>query len=288
VPRSIPKQAPKLSLSEYITALVCKSELTSPFVTAGVCPTEASTEYEDAECCCNALPTIVSVDAIYIHLVHSINKDAEAELLRPGSPSRQTFDHLLSYGDVIALPGTRSAFEEGSRIIYVFPMLGSVSPWSSKATDISALCNLTNHINRLEHGVAFAVRIDDGVLLRQDLDLFSPHIHDRMNQTASLTPPTQNTIFLESQPAPLCAVNITPTDMSPREKLKHANKELGLTLASDEINYLVDAFILGTDLIARNPTDAGLFMFVQVNLEHCRPKISGRLTGCHNQPPSSQ
>src|SRR6266576_3537777 len=137
----------------------------------------------------NTLPTIISVDAIHIHLVHSVNQDAEAELLQPDSPSRRTLNRLLSYGDDIALPGTRSAFEDGSRIIYVLPRLGSVSPWSSKATDISVLCNLANHIKRLEHGVAFVIRIDDGVLSQQDLDLFSPHIHDRMTQIASFVPP---------------------------------------------------------------------------------------------------
>jgi phosphoribosylformylglycinamidine synthase len=221
----------------------------------------------------NALPTIVSVDAVHIHLVHSVNRDAEVELLRPDSPSRRTLDRLLSYGDDIALPGTRSTFEEGSGVIYVLPRPGSVSPWSSKATDISVLCNLANHIKRLERGVAFVVRIDDGVLSQQDLDLFSSHIHDRMTQTVSFAPPTQNTIFLESQPAPLRTVDITPTDTSPREKLERANKKLGLALASDEINYLVDAFISGTDPIARNPTDAELFMFAQVNSEHCRHKI---------------
>ena len=221
----------------------------------------------------NTLPTIVSVDAIHIHLVHSVNKDAEAELLRPDSPSRRTLDRLLSYGDDIALPGTRSAFEEGSEIIYVLPRPGSVSPWSSKATDISVLCNLANHIKRLERGVAFVVRIYNGVLSEQDLDLFSYHIHDRMTQTVSFAPPTQIAIFLESQPAPLRVVDINPTDTSPMEKLERANKKLGLALASDEINYLVDAFISGTDPIARNPTDAELFMFAQVNSEHCRHKI---------------
>lgn len=219
------------------------------------------------------VPAVSSVDAIYIHLVHSANDDAEAELLRPDSLSRQTLDRLLSYGDDIALPETRSAFEEASGVIYVLPRPGSVSPWSSKATDISALCNLANHVKRLERGVAFIVRIDDGALSQRDLDLFSPHLHDRMTQTASFAPPTQNTIFLESQPAQLRTVDITPADTSPREKLERANKELGLALASDEINYLVDAFISGTSPIARNPTDAELFMFAQVNSEHCRHKI---------------
>ena len=223
----------------------------------------------------NTLPTIVSVDAIHIHLVHSVNKDAESELLRHDSSSRRTLDRLLSYGDDIALPGTRSAFEEGSGIIYVLPRPGSVSPWSSKATDISVLCNLANHIKRLERGVAFVVRIHDGVLSQQDLDLFSPHIHDRMTQTASFAPPTKNTIFLESLPAPLRAVDITPTDTSQREKLERANKELGLALASDEINlHLVDAFISGTDPHRTQPNGRGTFHVRAGQLsEHCRHKI---------------
>ena len=219
------------------------------------------------------VPAVSSVDAIYIHLVHSASDDAEAELLRSDSLSRRTLDRLLSYGDDFALPGTRAAFEQASGVIYVLPRPGSVSPWSSKATDISALCNLANHVKRLERGVAFIVRIDGGAVSQRDLDLFSPHIHDRMTQTVSFAPPTQNIIFLESQPAPLRTVDITPTDASPREKLERSNKELGLALASDEINYLVDAFISGTDPIARNPTDAELFMFAQVNSEHCRHKI---------------
>ena len=220
-----------------------------------------------------SVPTVVSVDAIYIHLVHSPNEDAETELLQSGSLSRRTLDHLLSYGDDIAFPETRSAFDEGSGVIYVLPRPGSVSPWSSKATDISALCKLANHIKRLERGIAFVIRSDNGALSQRDLDLFSSYIHDRMTQTVSFTPPSQEAIFLESQPAPLRTVDISPTDTSPREKLERANKELGLALAPDEINYLVDAFISGGNPIARNPTDAELFMFAQVNSEHCRHKI---------------
>ncbi|KAH9973938.1 phosphoribosylformylglycinamidine synthase [Russula compacta] len=183
-----------------------------------------------------SVPAVVSVDAIYIHLIHSTNDGAETELLQSDSPSRRTLDRLLSYGDNIALPETRSAFEEGSGVIYVLPRPGSVSPWSSKATDISALCNLTNHIKRLERGVAFVVRINGGPLSQHDLDLFSPDIHDRMTQIVSFAPPSQDAIFLESRPAPLCVYS-------------------------------------GNNPIARNPTDAELFMFAQVNSEHCRHKI---------------
>jgi len=221
----------------------------------------------------NHVPAVASVDAIYIHLIHSANDTAETELLQSDSLSRRTLDRLLSYGDDIALPDTRSAFKEGSGVIYVLPRPGSVSPWSSKATDISGLCKLANHIKRLERGIAFIVRIDDGALTERDLDLFSHNIHDRMTQTASFIPPSQDAIFRESKPASLRTVDISPTDLTSKEKLERANKELGLALAPDEITYLVDAFISGSNPIKRNPTDAELFMFAQVNSEHCRHKI---------------
>ncbi|KAI9437446.1 phosphoribosylformylglycinamidine synthase [Lactarius indigo] len=212
----------------------------------------------------SASQAVISIDAIYIHFVHSISEDAEIELLQLDSPPRRTLDRLLSYGDDVSFSDTRRSFNEGSPgVIYVLPRPGSVSPWSSKATDICTLCKLGDHVKRLERGIAFVVRTeasDTGAALSQnDLDLFSHYIHDRMTQTASFARPSQDAIFLESQPGPLRTVDISPSsDISPREKLERANKELGLALAPDEIDYLVDAF---------------LFMFAQVNSEHCRHKI---------------
>ncbi|KAJ2385185.1 phosphoribosylformylglycinamidine synthase, partial [Coemansia sp. RSA 2611] len=53
--------------------------------------------------------------------------------------------------------------------------------------------------------------------------------------------------------------------------LAQANRELGLTLAIDEITYLVDAY-LGAQVtdagVAHNPMGAALVMFAQVNSEH--------------------
>ena len=221
------------------------------------------------------VPAVISIDAIYIHLVHATSKDAEIELLRLDSFPRRTLDRLLSYGDDISFTETRRSFEEGGPdVIYILPRPGSVSPWSSKATDICTLCKLGSHVKRLERGIAFVVRTDAGTLSQNDLDQFSHYIHDRMTQTASFARPSQDAIFIESQPALLRTVDISSSsDASPKEKLQRANKELGLALAPDEIDYLVDAFISGSSPIARNPTDAELFMFAQVNSEHCRHKI---------------
>jgi phosphoribosylformylglycinamidine synthase len=235
------------------------------------------------------VPAVVSIDAIYVHLVHAISKDAETELLWLDSPTRRTLNRLLSYGDDISFPETRRSFDEGGPdVIYVLPRPGSVSPWSSKATDICTLCKLDGHVERLERGIAFVIRTDAGTLSQNDLDQFSHYIHDRMTQTASFARPSQDAIFVESQPAPLRTVDISSSsDASPREKLARANKELGLALASDEIDYLIDAFISGSSPIARNPTDAELFMFAQVNSEHCRHKIFNASWTIDNTPESS-
>ena len=48
-----------------------------------------------------------------------------------------------------------------------------------------------------------------------------------------------------------------------------ADRALGLSLASDEIEYLVAEFTR----LGRNPTDVELYMFAQANSEHCRHKI---------------
>ncbi|KAH9025650.1 PurM, N-terminal-like protein, partial [Lactarius hengduanensis] len=231
---------------------------------------------------------VISTDAIYIHLVHSISEDAETELLQLDSPSRRTLGRLLSYGDV-SFPDTRRSFDEGGPgVIYVLPRPGSVSPWSSKATDICTLCKLGSHVKRLERGIAFVVRTEASTTLSQnDLDLFSHYIHDRMTQTASFARPSQDAIFFESQPAPLRTVDISPSDTSPREKLERANKELGLALAPDEIDYLIDAFVSSSTPVARNPTDAELFMFAQVNSEHCRHKIFNASWTIDGTPQSS-
>ncbi|KAI0051102.1 phosphoribosylformylglycinamidin [Auriscalpium vulgare] len=218
-------------------------------------------------------PIVVSIDAIFIHLVSCSSEEAEKDLSVADSKTRQVLDRLLAYGDDIQLADTREAVEKGQNIVYVVPRPGSVSPWSSKATDIATLCDLGGHISRLERGVAFVLGTHPTDLTQSDLDAFSFLIHDRMTQIVSLTLPPQEAIFRHSDPRTLRTVDLKQDSLSPKEKLQNANKELGLALVSDEIDYLVDAFVSGPSPISRDPTDAELFMFAQVNSEHCRHKI---------------
>ncbi|MDG4869538.1 hypothetical protein P8631_16260, partial [Guyparkeria sp. 1SP6A2] len=73
-------------------------------------------------------------------------------------------------------------------------------------------------------------------------------------------------LFTVAEPAPLLPVDILTGG---RAALEQANVSLGLALADDEIDYLVESFTR----LGRNPNDIELMMFAQANSEHCRHKI---------------
>ncbi|KAI1785466.1 phosphoribosylformylglycinamidine synthase [Ganoderma leucocontextum] len=223
-----------------------------------------------------ACPLITSVDAVYIHLVASCSNTAKEELSRTDSSYRRILERLLDYGDNIQLPTTEHALQARQNVAYVIPRPGSVSPWSSKATDIALICKLGDYVERLERGIAFIVTTSDGSSLTPEvLQTISPLIHDRMTQVVQLSLPNQDAIFSHKSASPLRTIDLVSesTRDAAQDKLVAANKELGLALSPDEIDYLVDAYVTGASPINRNPTDAELFMFAQVNSEHCRHKI---------------
>ena len=217
-------------------------------------------------------PKVVAVDALYIHLIKCTSTTSEGELRNASSSPRRTLDRLLDYGDELKLSDTTRRFQERRDVVFVLPRPGTISPWSSKATDIAGLCNLSPHIERLERGVAYVFTIHDDTLTEADVASFAHLIHDRMTQVAQITVPDEEIIFSRHLPRSLRTIDITEADNA-KEELLTANKELGLALSPVEIDYLVDAFVSGPSPIRRNPTDAELFMFAQVNSEHCRHKI---------------
>ena len=215
---------------------------------------------------------IRSVDAVHLHLVNCPSPEAEVELKTDSVP-RKIVDRLLRYGNNYVLPGTPEAIASQRNVIYVLPRPGLVSPWSSKATDIAFLCNLRQHAERLERGAAFVFSFeDDSILTDGDLVSLGHFIHDRMTQSVHLRLPSPHLLFQRNAPSQLRTVSLS-TVPDAKKKLSDANKELGLALAHDEIDYLVKAFVTGVDPMNRDPTDAELFMFAQVNSEHCRHKI---------------
>ncbi|HEY4009279.1 MAG TPA: phosphoribosylformylglycinamidine synthase, partial [Acidobacteriaceae bacterium] len=136
---------------------------------------------------------------------------------------------------------------------------GTQSPWSSKATDILHNTGFTN-VQRIERVRAIHIR---GV--RNPLVL-APVLHDRMTETVFTSADDLHALFAEHTPKPLTTIDILTRGA---DAIKEADRTLGLSLAPDEIDYLVREFTA----LGRNPTDVELYMFAQANSEHCRHKI---------------
>src|SRR5258705_5739134 len=107
-------------------------------------------------------PRISSVDAIWVHLVQSKSSEREKELEDTSGIINPVVNRLLTYGDNISYGGTSAAILALANVVFVLPRHGSISPWSSKATDIAHLCRLGNHVERLERGTAFVFTTSDG------------------------------------------------------------------------------------------------------------------------------
>jgi phosphoribosylformylglycinamidine synthase len=170
---------------------------------------------------------------------------------------RQVLDRLLAYG-----PSLPAHEPEGTMLLAV-PRPGTISPWSSKATDIARNCGL-HAVRRLERGIAYYLVAD--TLTEANLAAAGALLHDRMTQVLLGDPEEAEALFSQAEPRPFRSVDVVAGG---REALTRANGELGLALSDDEIDYLVESF----QGLGRNPTDMELMMFAQANSEHCRHKI---------------
>jgi phosphoribosylformylglycinamidine synthase len=146
------------------------------------------------------------------------------------------------------------------KALLVTPRLGTVSPWSSKATDIVRNCGLAS-VARIERGMAYRLEGKRGCA-----DKALPHLHDRMTESVLRDEQEAERLFHHITPPPFASVDVLKGG---KKALQKANADLGLALSPDEIDYLVDNF----KKVKRNPTDVELMMFAQANSEHCRHKI---------------
>ena len=176
---------------------------------------------------------------------HFVEADAVPQ---PGE--RALLERLLRYGRPLAGEHCRET------PILVVPRLGTISPWSSKATDIARNCGLKG-IRRIERGVAYYASFAS----QQHRSRVAALLHDRMTESVLASLDEAGNLFKHVAPRPLVRV--------PLAQLEEANSRLGLALSEDEIGYLRDAY----RSVARDPTDAELTMFAQANSEHCRHKI---------------
>ena len=194
--------------------------------------------------------SIQSVCAEYVHF---------AEINKPlTSAETTTLQALLTYGP------SEQEVDTGGQLILVAPRPGTISPWSSKATDIVHNCGLKTVV-RLERGTAYYIEAS-APLSQQQLSLVGELLSDRMVESVFEELSQASALFSHDLPTPLSLVDVVSGGQT---ALKTANVSLGLALADDEIDYLVANFI---DL-QRNPSDAELMMFAQANSEHCRHKI---------------
>jgi phosphoribosylformylglycinamidine synthase len=196
------------------------------------------------------LPGLASVYAEYVHVAEierALDIDETALLQK-----------LLQYGPALPAAGT-----EGE-LFFVVPRFGTISPWASKATDIAHNCGL-RALKRIERGIAYYLQFSTAPTAEQR-HIAASLLHDRMVEAVLDAFDDAAKLFAHDAPRELASVDIL---RGGRTALVAANSALGLALADDEIDYLVDSF----KQLQRNPTDVELMMFAQANSEHCRHKI---------------
>ncbi|OKL64136.1 Phosphoribosylformylglycinamidine synthase [Talaromyces atroroseus] len=202
----------------------------------------------------------VDIRAQWIHYVHTF---------QPLQPVQEAvLEQLLRYGDIVDIPPSFQSDDGGVQNFYVYPRVGTISPWSSQATGISHVCGLSTYVRRIERGLKISVWFSEGA---QPKNGYLDRLHDRMTQVISQDEPDLANMFSDHPPQPLETVPLHAGDKTPIEILQDANKRLGLALDQSEIEYLAKAYA-SNGPVPRDPTDVELFMFAQVNSEHCRHK----------------
>jgi len=189
---------------------------------------------------------------IYAEFIHFVQLDEELT-----EQQKSTLNQILRYGPAIP------SHEPNGQLFLVVPRPGTISPWSSKATDIAHNCGL-DVINRVERGIAYYV--EGAELSDQETATVLSFIHDRMTERVLSEFDQASQLFIQASPAELRSVDVMAGG---RDALVAANSDWGLALSDDEIDYLVNSFTQ----LGRNPHDVELMMFAQANSEHCRHKI---------------
>ncbi|VAW85698.1 Phosphoribosylformylglycinamidine synthase, synthetase subunit / Phosphoribosylformylglycinamidine synthase, glutamine amidotransferase subunit, partial [hydrothermal vent metagenome] len=197
------------------------------------------------------LPTVQAIHSEFVYFIES-----ETALISADDALLNELLHSQS------TPAGKSA----GTLMLVVPRIGTISPWSSKATDIARISGLSA-VRRIERGIAYGIETTDGSILSgEQKTALGTLIHDRMIESLLFTFDEAEGLFSHATPTPVMSVDVI---VGGRAALVVADSELGLALSDDEIDYLVDSF----SALKRNPTDVELMMFAQANSEHCRHKI---------------
>src|SRR6201988_1184888 len=137
-------------------------------------------------------PAIRGLAARFVHFADLERPltDAESELL----------GRLLTYGPTLPVDLSAAA---GERVLVV-PRAGTISPWSSKATDIAHVCGL-EVVDRIERGIAYTVYAQQP-LGRERLEILAAPLFDRMTEMALGEFAQAQRLFGHAQPKPLSRI----------------------------------------------------------------------------------
>ncbi|WP_296191278.1 MULTISPECIES: phosphoribosylformylglycinamidine synthase [unclassified Psychrobacter] len=204
--------------------------------------------------------TELNVSQIHTQQVYVLSRDLV------GDEHKKALDLFGVHADI------QLAAPEANQVqVIVGPRFGTISPWASKATDIFNNCDI--EIKRVERVIVYTLTID----AKADGDVGAPNnklpkaaeqlLFDRMTQSLVYDLNDVNKLFDDEQPAALNRIDVIGQGQS---ALEAANKEFGFALSSEDVDYLMNAYV---NELKRNPTDVELMMFAQANSEHCRHKI---------------
>jgi len=190
---------------------------------------------------------VTEIEATFIHLIDTTEPltDTENDILQK----------LLTYN---AKTGPQKTL---ANLFFVLPRMGTISSWSSKATEIANNCGIAS-VRRIERGIRYSIAADSD----SAINAIKALVHDRMTEQVVDHERDLASLFIESTQKEMSNVPILSEGIA---ALELANDQLGLALASDEIDYLYNNF----KQLQRDPNDIELYMFAQANSEHCRHKI---------------
>lgn len=193
-------------------------------------------------------PNVLAINAKFLHVLdlHSDLTEKDQEIIKS----------LLSYNKEYGVA------HPTDKLFIVAPRIGTISPWSSKATDIVHNIGITK-IKRVERAALYGV---EGNISVAELDAIKKLVFDRMVEEVLLNENDLEKLFKKGEPKPLEYVNVLEEG---ENAIQAADKKLGLALSAQEIAYLTEQY----KNLQRNPTDTELYMFAQANSEHCRHKI---------------
>lgn len=205
---------------------------------------------------CYVVPQVTDLYAEFIHFIDTDQILTEHE--------NDILESLLDYGQLKDLAAKR---DPSGTFLLVIPRPGTVSPWSSKATDILHYCHLQS-IRRIERGTAFYIEANEKITWG-DLQAIADILHDRMTETVIYDMEEAKSLFERPLPQPLETIPLLKDKRAALHVLQEANLNLGLALSEEELHYLLTSY----QTLNRDPTDVELMMFAQLNSEHCRHKI---------------